>query len=514
MFVTKNLPKISEPVKGAVSLDANDNGLDIMLSPCGTPVKEITLTWDLDITKFDYISTQPWGFSPYGKLGFYKINEEEFSAWYFTILKGDEAHCFGVKTGCNSFCSWRINKSSITLVVDVRNGGEGVDLLNPLHCATVISTVSTAGEAVFSTTKRFCSLMCDKPKLPKIPIYGSNTWYHTYGDNMSRESVLQDADLCALLASGRVDGAPEPYMVIDDGWSSTRVPHLFNGGPYIPSENFGDMKILAEEISAKGCRPGIWIRPLSFRSTLIPQILPDECFLENQDWGMQAEHGYAKMLDPTTKGAQDYIYNMVNSLATGGYKLIKFDFTACDLLGLDFLKPNLVTPGWHLHNRHITNAQATKELYTLIQNAAEGSITISCNTYTHLAAGISEVMRIGADTSGRNWADTKKNGINSLVYRACENNTLYATDADCAAFTAKVPTDKNLMFAELIAKFNSALFISAHPGILKPKDIEKLIELFRLSSMGCEEATPIDWKEEPRPTSYLWNGKEYNFNWE
>ena len=105
-------------------------------------------------------------------------------------------------------------------------------------------------------------------------------------------------------------------------------------------------------------------------------------------------------------------------------------------------------------------------------------------------------------------------GVNSLVFRACENNTLYSTDADCAAFTAKVPTDKNLMFAELIAKFNSAFFISAHPGILKPADIEKLIELFRLSSMGCEEATPIDWKEEPRPKSYLWNGKEYGFNWD
>ena len=514
MFVIKNLPKVYEPVKGAVTLNATEKGLDITLSPCGVLVKEFTLTWDLDVSKFDYISTQPWGFSPYGKLGFNKIGDEEFSAWYFTLIKGDTTFCYGVKTGCNSFCSWKVTKNSITLVVDVKNGGEGVELLKPLLCATVISTESIPNEAVTDTTKRFCKMMCDKPNLPKTQIYGSNTWYHTYGDNMSRESVLQDADLCALLASGRVDGAPEPYMVIDDGWSSTRVPHLFNGGPYIPSENFGDMKILAEEISAKGCRPGIWIRPLSFRSTLIPQILPDECFLENQDWGMQAEHGYAKMLDPTTKGAQDYIYSMVNSLATGGYKLIKFDFTACDLLGLYFLKPNLVTPGWHLHNRHITNAQATKELYTLSQNAAEGSITISCNTYTHLAAGISEVMRIGADTSGRNWADTKKNGINSLVYRACENNTLYATDADCAAFTAKVPTDKNLMFAELIAKFNSALFISAQPGILKPKDIEKLIELFRLSSMGCEEATPIDWKEEPRPTSYLWNGKEYSFNWD
>lgn len=73
MFVTKNSPKISEPVKGAVSLDVNDNGLDITLSPCGTPVKEITLTWDLDITKFDYISTQPGVFHLTASLVFIKL---------------------------------------------------------------------------------------------------------------------------------------------------------------------------------------------------------------------------------------------------------------------------------------------------------------------------------------------------------------------------------------------------------------------------------------------------------
>ena len=64
------------------------------------------------------------------------------------------------------------------------------------------------------------------------------------------------------------------------------------------------------------------------------------------------------------------------------------------------------------------------------------------------------------------------------------------TDADCAAFTDRVPTELNLRFAELISLSDSALFISAAPGILTPHDEERLMQAFRRSSLGGNDLEP------------------------
>ena len=94
---------------------------------------------------------------------------------------------------------------------------------------------------------------------------------------------MKDTELCALLGSGVPAGSPNPYMVIDDGWSRTRIPNVYNGGPFIPNDNFGNMKTVAEDIAAKGCTPGIWIRALYVLDELCPQI-PESCYSQNQQY--------------------------------------------------------------------------------------------------------------------------------------------------------------------------------------------------------------------------------------
>ena len=53
--------------------------------------------------------------------------------------------------------------------------------------------------------------MCDNPRLPAAPVYGSNDWYYAYGKN-SAEQTLRDADLLAETSSGH---AVRPFAVID-----------------------------------------------------------------------------------------------------------------------------------------------------------------------------------------------------------------------------------------------------------------------------------------------------------
>ena len=495
-------------MEGSVVLCPSEKGLAVKLLPCGIPVREISLTWDFDTTPYTRILADTWGVA-LGNLGWKSRGEGKRAEWYFTLSDGERACCFGVKTGCNSFCSWLIEEKRITLICDVRNGGEGVELKEPLLCATVVSMTDNGQESVYAATKRFCKIMCEKPNLAGKPIYGFNTWYYTYGD-ITRASVMKDAELCALLGSGRVDGAPMPYMVIDDGWTKTRIPDKFNGGPFIPSDDFGDMKVVADDIRAKGCNPGVWIRALYVRDELCPQI-PESCYSQNQQY-VSGKPG--KILDPTTDGAKEYIYSLVRGLSDSGYKLIKHDFTCPDYMGNRFLSPSVTIDGWRPSDHTKTNAQILMDLYSLIQEAANGAVVIGCNTYNHLAAGIHQIQRSGCDTSGRSWNTTKVNGINCLVYRLCQNNTFFETDADCACFTQHVPTDKNILFADLIARCNSALFVSAAPDILKAGDIDKLIEIFRISSMAKSEAEPMDWMEKATPEEFLWEGKTYHYNWD
>ena len=508
MFVTNHMPKITSPENVSVVPVPTENGLSVTILPCSVPVKEIRLTWDFDSTRCTKLLADCWGVA-LGDLGWKDRNEVKRAAWYFCLTDGETTDCFGVKTGCSSFCSWLIEDDRITLICDVRSGGEGVELAEPLLCATVVSMQSTGGESVYAAAKRFCRLMCDKPKLAGHPVYGFNTWYYTYGD-ITRTSVMKDTELCALLGSGVPAGSPNPYMVIDDGWSRTRIPNVYNGGPFIPNDNFGNMKTVAEDIAAKGCTPGIWIRALYVLDELCPQI-PESCYSQNQQY-VAGKPG--KILDPTTDGAKDYIFSLVRGLSDSGYGLIKHDFTCPDFMGNRFLSPSLTVDGWHLHDRTKTNAQVLMDLYSLIEEAANGAVVIGCNTYNHLAAGIHEIQRSGCDTSGRNWSTTKANGINCLVYRLCQNNTFFETDADCACFTSQVPTDKNILFADLISRCNSALFVSAAPDILHAGDIDKLTEIFRRSAMTQTEAEPLDWLDRETPEEFLYEGNVYKYNWD
>jgi alpha-galactosidase len=221
-----------------------------------------------------------------------------------------------------------------------------------------------------------------------------------------------------------------------------------------------------------------------------------------------------KVLDPTTEGTREYVATLIGDLAQSGYRLIKHDFTCPDLMGPDFLKPNLTRPGWHWHDEGKTNAQVCKELYTLIQEAANGAYIIGCNIYNHLAVGIHDIVRSGCDTSGHHWEITRDYGINTLAFRLCQNKAFFMTDADCAAFTDRVPTDLNLQFSDLLSMSDSAFFISAAPGILTDEDEARLQQMFDRIACGSGGLEPLDWMESKVPQQYVGDGKRLCYHWD
>lgn len=484
-----------------VQFKISGGAVKIILAETQNPIKRIRVHWDGDFSGIRRVLGDSMGVAK-GNLAWLPVIPENTMPWYFCAYDGTVTHGYGVKTGCGSFCYWQMNSRGVTLLLDVRNGGDGVIPAEPLLCAEVVEREGKASETAFAACSAFCGMMCDKPVLPKRPVYGLNNWYYAYG-NISRASVLEDAQLAAELCC---DTAYRPYLLIDDGWQKYRT-RQYIGGPFLPNDKFGDMQSLAGEIDRIGCEPGLWIRPLLTRDAL-----PKE-FYHPRGTGS----GGGLFLDPSNEHVLEYVKELVANVVNDGYKIIKYDFTAPDMLTTDiydeiYLDSAITDENWHFNDRSKTNAQICKALYEAIREAAGETYLIGCNTYNHLCAGINEIQRSGLDTSGTNWDVTRKNGINSLAFRQMQNKKFFLTDADCPAFTEHVSIEMNMRFLEVSALASNALFTSITPGLLNREEKKRVSNAFMTASKatGLE---PLDWLDTSCPARYLSDGREYEFNW-
>ena len=304
-----------------------------------------------------------------------------------------------------------------------------------------------------------------------------------------------------------------PFSVIDAGWfakSSTSPNESCWGNDMVtPNEKFPDMARLAGKIRNTGMRPGIWTRPLcgsekAQDSLMLPLIKgrEDKCHV----------------LDPTIPENLEKIKNYFRLYNQWGYEMVKFDFTTYDLLGrwgFEMIKDGSMTaPGWSMYDKSRTNAEIILNIYKTIREAAGETYVIGCDTISHLSAGLFELNRIGDDTSGNEWARTRKMGVNTLAFRSVQQGTFYASDGDCVGLTQKVPWEKNKQWMELLAKSGTPLFISAQPDAVGAEQKTSIKECFKFASQNLPVGEPLDWMENALPKKWKLNGKIETFNWD
>lgn len=489
-----------------VEFQKNGEALEVILTETKLPVKRIRVRWQGDFSEIKRVLGDSPGVER-GDLAWLPVMPEKVWTWYLQCFDGQHTHGYGVMTGCNSFCFWQLDREGITLTLDVRNGGDGVLIRKPLLCATVVERQGQDGENAFAACKAFCTMMCPNPNLPTRPIFGTNNWYYAYG-KITRDSVLTDADLAAELCR---DTVHRPYVVIDDGW---QVAHegkhndIYNGGPFFSAGKFGDMESLAVKMKEKGCEPGIWIRPL----------LTKDSFPEHLYHPRGLGEGGGRFLDPSKEDVLQYVKALVERIRSYGYKMVKYDFTAPDMLTANifdeiYLVERITDDGWHFDDRSLTNAQIIKNLYSTIQDAAGDMMVIGCNTYNHLSAGIHQIQRSGLDTSGYAWEKTRRMGINSLAFRLPQNGTFFITDPDCAAITEHCSVEMNLRFFEACAMSGTSQFISVTPGLLTSEQTKRLQQAFLVGDRGCT-MEPLDWMDTSCPAEYLSMGQKHTFRWQ
>jgi len=492
----------------AVRVRALKDGLSVDVRSPKAALHQVLLQWDYPVDISTTMLGDHWE-RTYGDVSFQQPLPDRKLPWYFIQHDDNGTSCFGVKTGCNTICHWQAGNGNLQLVMNTQSGGVGVELGDRLlHCADIVSTKNTGNENTFATARRFCHLLCEKPRLPAQPVYGINDWYFAYGRN-SADLILQHTSLMAGLVT---DNTNRPFSVVDAGWAdySPLLPDdcCWQDDFSRPNDKFKDMGLLAANIRKLGMRPGLWMRPLCAAFNDPPnRLLPRIAGRDNPK---------NPVLDPTLDENIARIKRNISLYRQWGYDLVKHDFSTYDILGKwGFeIKDDLTQPGWRFNDNSKTNAEVILQLYQAIRQAAGDMYLLGCNTMGHLSAGIFEINRIGDDTSGKEWSRTRKMGVNTLGFRMVQHNTFYSADGDCVGLTNLIMWGKNKQWMELLAGSSTPLFISAQPDALGVTQQEFIKQSFAMAARPLPVAEPLDWLEQAWPAKWRLNGEERTFDWD
>ena len=482
-----------------VKLNQDNEHLAIFLTAQTSKVKWTKLRWNnLSWDKNVRFLGDAWE-RGYGDMEWKGMNPNRFMPWYFCAKSEAKSICYGVKVRPSAMCFWQVDSLGMTLFLDVRCGGSGVNLKGRVIKLADVIACEMRDCTSFEAMQEFCGQMCEDPILPKYPVYGSNNWYYAYGKS-SESEILADCDYILNLTK---DIENKPYMVIDDCWQEHHRLNEYNGGPWTKgNEKFPDMKALADKLVQKGVRPGIWVRLL----------LNEDENIKNE-WRLS----HNNCIDPTNPEALNYIKEDIKRICNWGYTLIKHDFSTFDLFGKwGFQMSPLVTDdGWHFYDDSLTSAEVVKLLYKAILDASvEASngetLILGCNTIGHLGAGYMHINRTGDDTSGVDWERTRFMGVNTLAFRLPQHGKFYEIDADCVGIDGGISWSMNKQWADVLAKSGTPLFISVRPNILDETEKQELHEILKVASKQEHHVIPVDWEETTCPEH--WQDKDHDID--
>jgi alpha-galactosidase len=462
------------------------------------PVQRIHLRWKCRLHADVLALGDAWERS-YGDLEWRPLQAERALPWYTMLHSKEQTVGIGVKTGAASFAFWQVDPSGISLWLDVRNGGNGVQLGDrTLQMATIVTHIGASGESAFTATQRLCRAMSEGTKIPGKRgvtsldvIYGSNDWYYAYGKN-TQDGILRDADLIRSLAPAT--GA-KPFTVIDDG--------------YQDRSRFPSLQKLAAEIRSRQVIPGIWIRPLRAPANTVSTLL-----LPAARWKGPA--GEAPLAyDPTIPDALEAAGAVATEACGWGFDLIKHDFTTFELLGQwgSQMGASPTQGDWHFNDRTLTNAEIVTVLYRRLRaSCGEERVILGCNTVGHLSVGIFDATRTGDDVSGKEWERTRRTGVNTLAFRMPQHKTFYSLDADCVPITPDVPWAMSRQWLQAVANSGSVLLVSPDPRAIGKEQQNALREAFE-NCVHRPSSEPLDWTETRAPRAWHSSVSPSTYDW-
>ena len=461
-----------------VSLAPGDGGVRVRVSS-SEPLSFVRLSWRRDFAADTRFFGGDWE-RTYGKTCWMGRDELRPMPWYFLAEEKGRTSGWGVKVQPGAFAAWVVTNGCVVLVLDCRAGSDPVELGDrTFEACTIVSRAGILGETPYRAAQAFCRMMCDRPRLPKAPVYGYNDWYCAYGRNTA-EGFLTDAKTVLALADGLGN---RPFAVCDDGWQAAEDWRGVNA-------RWGlDMDRVAARLRAADIRPGLWYRPLKHFAD-----------------------------DPTRPAVAETVRGDIAAFRRWGYELLKIDFITYDWNHA--WNPQGVSPvtrdDLHWRDRTRTTAETVRAFYRTFREAAGEDVTIiGCNALDHFAAGLFEVQRTGDDTSGCDWSLTELCGPNALGMRAHHHGTFYAQDGDCAGLSCAGAIDwaRNRQWIDLLSRSGGAFFVSWYHDYLDAAAKTALKEAFARAAVPQPAAEPLDWQERTSPVSWRCGEDSVSYDW-
>ena len=162
-----------------VATEPQHRKLAVALAAPRSAVLRVRLRWQAPVRPGWRFLGDAWERS-YGDLEWRALAGERIMPWYFLATDGRTTRGCGVMTGAAAICFWQVDSAGVTLWLDVRNGGSGVRLGHrQLEAATVVALGGNQTGPVFRAAQSFCRAMCDRPRLPRSPV-----WRHDIGSQM------------------------------------------------------------------------------------------------------------------------------------------------------------------------------------------------------------------------------------------------------------------------------------------------------------------------------------------
>ena len=497
---------------------AGDEAMRVQIHPCHCgkrhvsvkvtgeePISKVELVWNVALPKDALYYSGSWE-RTYGNAGWYRMDDKSaprkgWLSWYFLASDGGRTDGYGLMVQPGAFGAWKVEPERVTLSLDVRAGLKPLRLRGGrvLEACTLVSRRGVDGETPFAAAREFCKVMCPNPRLPKTPVYGYNDWNCMYGGN-SATNFLADVEAFMECCRGLEN---RPYIVVDDGWQIAdrrKAPADGLWGGVRPQWGM-PMDEVARRVKAMGGRPGLWYRP--FRSW---RAAPEE---------MKS----AGALDLTSAALREHVRHDISRFREWGMELVKIDFITQDWSG-SWDPSTRDTPmaakdcAWRDDSR--TTAEVVRDLYATMREAAgDGMVIIGCNALDHFAAGLFEVQRTGNDTSGREWRNTVRNGVNTLGERLHHDRTFYVVDGDCVgqAMEGDVTWERNRSWLDLVSNSGTALFVSWRRELMNDEVRAALAEACRRASREQPQAEPLDWTRSRLPAHGRVGNREAKYNW-
>ena len=486
----------------AVTLAGVSGPTRVELSAPAVGVTRMALRWNgrLDATRL--LVGDAWE-RGYGDLEWRGFVPDRVMPWYVTTWGGDAHARLRRAHRRQAFCFWQVDPEGIWLWADVRSGGSTASA-RPARLDRLRHRVPRrAGRAnrAFAAMHAFCRQMCAAPRLPSAPVYGSNDWYYAYGNN-SAATVLADAEQSS---SSRPRGTNRPFVVIDDGWQPGRGASSDGAGTWDRgNEKFPDLPGLA----GRGARRGARARHRGSVRCRRPPTRPT-AGASPRDRGV---------LDPTVAGVAREDRRRHRAAARMGIRMIKHDYSTYDIFGRwgDQMGSALTRDGWTFAEGPTrTTAEVIDELYRTIRDGGrrrarhwlqhrEPSVGRACST----------ICRIGDDTSGTEWARTRKMGVNTLAFRGAQHGAFYAADADCVGVDERDSVGAQPAVARSASRGAGRCCSCRSRRTRSVRSRRR--DLRAALAMAAEPqplGEPLDWQRTTWPSRWRLMGAERSYDW-